>query len=106
MSTPAPRFLALWEFTVHAAYVTEFCQAYGNNGPWITLFRRSADYRSTELCADPANPRRFVTVDRWTSRAAYHAFRAEQHNAYAEIDQACEAFTESERLLGEFEIVG
>lgn len=105
MATAVAGFVALWDFTVRAEQVAAFRQAYGDDGPWVALFRRSADYCGTELCADPANPRRFVTIDRWTSRAAYQAFRNGQQAAYAEIDRLCEAFTESERLLGEFEIV-
>ena len=108
MSRPRPRagFAALWEFTVRAAHVDAFRQAYGPNGVWVALFLQAPEYCQTELCADPANPLRFVTIDRWTLRAAYKAFRTQQRDAYAEIDRACEHFTESERLLGEFDIVG
>ena len=103
---PAPGFVALWEFVAEAGHVEAFRRAYGAAGPWVTLFRQSSEYCGTELCADPANPRRFVTIDRWTSRAAYEAFREEHRAAYGEIDRVCEAFTESERRLGEFDILG
>lgn len=105
-SSPAPGFVALWEFTAHAGHVEAFRHAYGAGGPWTALFRQSPEYRGTELGADPANSRRFVTIDRWTSRAAYEAFREEHRAAYLEIDRLCEAFTESERRLGEFDILG
>ncbi|HEY0947398.1 MAG TPA: antibiotic biosynthesis monooxygenase [Opitutaceae bacterium] len=105
MNAPSSGFVAVWEFTVRAEHVAAFRRAYGAGGPWVALFRQSADYCGTELCVDPANPRRFVTIDRWTSPAAYRAFREEQRAAYAEIDLDCGTLTESERLLGEFEIV-
>lgn len=108
MSTPPRRagFVAIWEFTVRPEHVSSFRRAYGGEGAWVALFRLSPEYCGTELCSDPANPLRFVTIDRWTSRAAYDAFCTGQRAAYAEIDRVCEAFTENERLLGAFDVTG
>ena len=64
----------LWEFYVPAARQAEFEAAYGANGPWARLFAQGAGFVSVELlrCGDRAG--RYVTVDRWRSRADFDAF--------------------------------
>lgn len=97
-------FVYVWEFTVAAVRTPEFEAAYGVDGEWVRLFRRDPDYLGTELLRDRHTPGRYLTVDRWRSAAACHAFR-ERHAAEMQaIDARGAALTTAERPLGEFEL--
>lgn len=86
-------FIAIWKFTVAADRVPEFVRAYGPDGIWAELFRRAEGYLSTELVQDRHDRGVFVTIDSWTSQAAYAAFREKFADDYAAIDRQCEALT-------------
>ena len=97
-----PGFVIVWEFVVAKAAVPDFCRAYGPEGDWVTLFRRGTGHVETLLLEDGATAGRYVTVDRWTSAVAHEAFRQRFAAEYAALDAACAAWTESERMIGEF----
>ncbi len=90
----------VWEFRVRKGREAEFEQAYGPTGEWAELFKRGEGYLGTELLRDTANRQRYVTIDLWTSPAAYEAFRSRWRQEYEAIDRLCEALTEHEALLG------
>ena len=98
-------FCYLWEFIVAPGSDEAFVAAYGPDGAWVRLFRRDPAYVRTELWRDADDPGRLVTMDCWRSRVAFQAFRAREAQAFADLDAACESFTESERHLGDFETV-
>lgn len=89
----------VWEFEPEPDRVAEFEREYGSGGAWATFFRRGAGYLDTELFRSATRPSRYLTVDRWTSRSAYEAFRAAFGAEYAALDARCEPLTRSERLL-------
>ena len=93
----------VWSFDVRPERVAEFERAYGPEGDWVRLFRRHQGYRGTELLNDAARPGRYLTIDRWRSRADAQNFRATFGAEYTALDEHCEVFTTSERLIGEFE---
>jgi heme-degrading monooxygenase HmoA len=95
----------LWEFEVEAERAEEFEREYGGEGGWVKLFRRGEGYQGTTLLRDRDKPLRYVTVDRWSSREAYDAFRRRYADEYAAIDARCEKLTRAERLIGYFEEV-
>ncbi len=95
--------VVVWEFRVRAGREQAFAEIYGAQGDWARLFATGAGYRGTELVRDSADPRRFLTLDRWDSRPAYDDFRQRNAAEYARIDARCEELTESERALGAFE---
>ena len=97
-------FVVVWEFEPRPDSGPEFERAYGPHGVWAPLFRRSPDYLGTELLRDLDRPDRYVTIDRWTSRAAYERFRAERAAEYHAIDEQCEQLTGHEALVGAFEL--
>lgn len=99
-------FAYVWEFTVAAERRAEFERAYGDDGEWVALFRRSPDYLGTALLRDRADPARYLTVDRWRSAAARAAFQQGHAEAIAALDGRCEALTLAERHLGDFDAVG
>jgi quinol monooxygenase YgiN len=98
-------YLALWEFQVRSESVSAFEKIYSPDGDWAQLFRQSPDYLGTDLIRDLDHPGRYLTLDRWTSRAALHHFKQANRAAYQTLDQQCESLTERELLLGEFENV-
>lgn len=93
----------LWEFEVDAASRAAFESAYGEDGAWVALFRRGDGYGGTSLLRDSAHPGRYLTVDRWQSRAHYEAFQQQHAAAYAALDRRCENLTLAEKLIGYFE---
>ncbi len=94
--------LCMWEFRVRTGRTEEFLQHYGAGGNWEKLFRRAPGYIGTELLHDDADPSRFVTLDRWTSRAALEVFRQRFAAEYAALDRQCRSIAASETALGDF----
>lgn len=90
----------VWEFEAKAGRVAEFEQVYSSQGRWTMFFSRSEDYLGTELYKHTGDPRRFVAVDAWRSRAAYESFRKTNADAYAALDEWCRQLLEHERMLG------
>jgi heme-degrading monooxygenase HmoA len=95
----------VWEFVVRPEKIREFERHYGAAGTWATLFRRSPGYQGTELLRDKARPNRYLTLDRWDDLAAYGTMRRKFAKEYHELDRTCEALTESEGHVGDFEAV-
>jgi hypothetical protein len=92
----------VWEFVAKPEAIERFQAAYGPGGEWARLFGGHAGYRGTTLLRDTANPRRFLTIDRWDSADDHARMRAAAGENYDRLDRACEALTESERELGTF----
>jgi len=44
-----------------------------------------------------------MTVDSWSNKSAYDAFRSRHAQQYSAIDARCEAYTVGETLIGAFE---
>jgi quinol monooxygenase YgiN len=101
----ATHYAYLWEFLVEPDQRGEFEQQYGPRGAWVSLFRQAPGYLGTLLLRDSANPRRFITVDRWQSAAAYQSFCSVFARQYAELDAQCEGLTVKETCLGSFDEV-
>ena len=95
----------IWEFRVKPQQLAEFQRDYSAPGPWSVLFGSSAAYHGTKLLRDGEDPLRFLTVDTWDDFAAYERFRAEHADQYRELDKGFERFTDSERLVGIFEVL-
>jgi heme-degrading monooxygenase HmoA len=92
----------VWEFLVDEASRVEFERRYGPRGSWAALFGRAPGYLGTELLRDETTPGRYLTLDRWSSAAAYRAFREQFAADYAALDLECEALTRAEKALGNF----
>jgi heme-degrading monooxygenase HmoA len=93
----------VWRYRVAAGREAEFEILYGADGDWARLFRRSEDYVGTDLYRDAAHPDRYLTVDRWTSRAAYEEFLQRTREDYAALDARGDALTVEETRLGVLE---
>jgi len=93
----------VWQFDAEPARVAEFEREYGAEGVWVRFFRDAEGYLGTELFRSNHEPMRYLTVDRWTSRAAYDAFRAARRQEYAALDTQCAALTRAEQLVAQAE---
>jgi hypothetical protein len=59
------QYLVIWEFQVKPEAQFSFEQFYGPAGDWANLFRRSTDFRGTQLVRDIDRPLRYLILDRW-----------------------------------------
>ena len=96
-------FACIWEYDVKDEHQDAFEHTYGPEGEWVLFFSSSNAYMGTELHKDLTQPSRFITIDYWTNKSARDKFQKLHASEYKKIDQSCEAFTLSEKLIGEFE---
>ncbi len=97
------RYLIAWQFRPKGGAEREFEAAYGPNGVWAKFFMQGEGFIATELNRDLRDPSHYLTLDLWVSKEAYDRFRSEHIAQYQEIDAQCEALTEQETELGQFE---
>jgi len=102
----ASMIIIAWEFRVQSGQTAGFERAYGPEGDWARLFRRSPAYRGTELLRDPEDPERYLTLDRWDGISDFEAFKAGHGGDYHALDAVCEPLCNEERLIGRFAIGG
>ncbi len=89
-------FVVVWQFEIAEEKVPAFEAAYGPEGNWALLFRKSPQYLGTELLRDAYAAGSYLTIDRWTSEEAFRAFRKDHDAAYEELDRACDQMTQKE----------
>ncbi len=94
--------MVVWTFEPAAGSLESFERAYGPEGAWAELFRRCEGYWGTDLLRE-SDGKRYLTVDRWESRAAYERARASLAEEYAALDAGCAALTAREDLVGWFD---
>jgi heme-degrading monooxygenase HmoA len=93
-----------WEYEVRPEQIAAFERLYGADGEWARLFRGTEGYVETLLFRDTDRPTRYLTVDRWLSRAAFNAFVETARPAYAALDRRGDALTVRERRIGAFDV--
>ena len=98
-------YMIIWEYLVAEGKEAEFEPIYGSDGDWRQLFRRSKGYLGTELLRDSSNPRRYITIDRWESAAAFETFLEEYRAEYEAMDARCERLTEHEQQIAEGDLI-
>jgi heme-degrading monooxygenase HmoA len=95
-------FIVIWQFEIAEEKIAAFEAAYGPEGDWAQLFRTSPEYRGTELLRDAYVPGSYLTIDRWTSEAAFRAFRRDHDADYEKLDRACDDLTAKETRIGAY----
>ena len=95
-------YIVVWEFQVKAECEPEFVTAYGPDGEWARLFRRSPEFLGVELLGSVGNAGRFFTLDHWCSATAMDAFMSANATAYDVLDRRFNGFTVWERRIGGF----
>jgi heme-degrading monooxygenase HmoA len=93
----------LWEFRVAADRQAAFEEAYGPTGAWARLFAEGAGFIGVELLRCTNEAGRYVTVDRWRSRADFDAFKRRFGAAYEALNRELEHLKSSEARIGAFE---
>lgn len=96
-------FVVVWAFRPNPAREAEFVQAYGPAGAWAELFRSDPRYLGGDLLRPADGSGRYLTLDRWLSRAGFEAFRTARREEYEALDLACAALTATEERVGEYE---
>jgi heme-degrading monooxygenase HmoA len=91
-----PDFVIVWEFRVKPGKRRRFERVYRPDGDWAKFFRHGKGYIRTELIRDVKNPRRYLTLDFWTTRQAYLRLKNENRAGYQAIDDKCLTLTEDE----------
>ena len=95
-------FVILWEFLPAPGREAEFERAYGHDGDWARFFQRDPSYLGTDLLRDTRDPRRFITVDRWTDQASFDAFAERHAKAYRELDERLAPLSAAETRIASF----
>lgn len=95
-------YMYIWEFIVRPEKRKQFERVYGPRGAWVQLFKNGRGYKYTDLHHDRAHPHRYITIDCWTSRREYLAFRKRFAADYEVLDEECSILTLRERPLGEY----
>jgi heme-degrading monooxygenase HmoA len=102
-TSEAAVYVIVWTYRVAHGSGAAFEALYDADGGWARLFRRSPAYVGTELLRDTADASRYLTIDRWHTRAAYEAFLRDARDDYAALDRQGDALTREEARLVAFE---
>jgi heme-degrading monooxygenase HmoA len=102
MATPEDVYIRIWEFQAQAGREKEFEKIYGPEGDWVELFRKSKAFLCTEVYRDLETSGRYVTIDYFSSQAAFQSFLKEFRERYDSLDQLGETVCASEKRIGSF----
>lgn len=97
-------YVLVWGFEVAQNHREEFERAYGPSGQWRDLFASAGGYLGSELLRAPTDGR-YLTIDRWESKARFDDFMLAQGYAYEGLDVKLQGLTRTERQIGEFDTV-
>ncbi len=95
----------VWEFVVREEARSRFERAYGPGGDWHRLFAGYPGFRGTTLLRESANPRRYLTIDRWETNRHRKEMRARAKAEYSKLDAVLRDWTESEAEVGIYTVV-
>ena len=96
-------YTILWEFRVPPDRRDAYETAYGPQGPWARLFGKAAGFAGVELLRCTEQAGRYLTIDRWRSRADFEAFKRDFGADYAVLDRQLEGIADSETRIGAFD---
>jgi heme-degrading monooxygenase HmoA len=96
-------YWVVWSYEVKPEQVKAFERVYGPEGDWVQLFRQSPGYAGTELRRETDRAARYLTIDRWQTKADYRRFRDAFRGEYEVLDARCGRMTDSEKKVGDFE---
>ena len=97
-------FVVVWRFETAEEKMAAFEAAYGPEGAWAQLFRKSPQYLGTELLRDAYVPGSYLTIDRWASEADFRAFRKAHDQEYEALDRECDVLTGRETRIGAYTV--
>lgn len=91
-------YLIVWKYEVLPDREKEFRAAYGPDGDWFRAFSDHEGYLGTELVGGD-EPNVYVTIDRWESIEAFHAYMVSDRDRYELLDRRFEILTVTEDLV-------
>lgn len=94
-------YLVIWRYRIHPQHRDEFEAVYSCEGEWAQLFRKFEGHIRTELLHDKTTGE-YMTIDYWRDIDTYTSFHNAGHQAYKDLDDKCERFTEKETFVGAF----
>jgi heme-degrading monooxygenase HmoA len=97
-------FVVVWQFEIAEDKIAAFETAYGTDGPWAQLFRKSSGYQGTELLRDAYAAGKYLTIDRWTNEESFRAFRKQHDADYESLDRSCDALVTRETRIGAYSV--
>jgi heme-degrading monooxygenase HmoA len=95
-------YILVWEFQVAPERRAAFERAYGSNGDWARLFAKAPGFLGAEMLADAEEGGRYLTIDRWDTRAHFDDFKRAFGAEYHALDVALEGLAERETPIGAF----
>ena len=95
--------LRIWKFRPPEDRAHEFAIAYGADGVWAALFGTAQGYLGTTLYRPGEPGGWWLTVDRWSSAAAFESFGHAHGEEYRALDRALEGVAGEEEFVGAFE---
>lgn len=95
----------IWEFSVEEARRSAFERAYAPGGPWARLFAEAEGFLGTWLLRAKESPGVYQTIDRWTSREAYAAFKRDFAGHYDALEDEVGDLSRRETYIGLFDEV-
>lgn len=98
----AAQYTVIWTYEVRSGETGRFRRHYGPTGSWARLFRRAPGFIRTQLLQDESQENHYVTIDHWTSKAAYESFRDGFRQEYEALDERCASLTVEESYQGAF----
>ncbi|MFC2108768.1 antibiotic biosynthesis monooxygenase family protein [Candidatus Bipolaricaulota bacterium] len=96
----------VWTFVVKEEARGQFELAYGPGGAWSKLFARCPGFRGTTVLRDTKNPRLYLTIDVWETKAQWEQALAENKAEYSDLEAAFGEWIESKTEVGIFSVLG
>ena len=93
------------EFVVKEEARGQFELAYGPGGAWSRLFAQCPGFRGTTLLRDTENPRRYMAIEVWDTRAQREQILLERKSEYSDLDAALADWTETKTEAGVFRVM-
>ncbi len=97
-------FIIVWQFEIAEEKIAAFEAAYGSDGPWAQLFRKSPDYKGTELLRNTYEGGKYLTIDRWASEDAFRVFRKQHDAEYEALDRSSDVLVTRETRIGTYSV--
>jgi heme-degrading monooxygenase HmoA len=94
----------VWDIIVRQEAQGQFELVYGPGGAWSKLFGKSPGFRGTTVLNDTNNPRRYLIIDLWDTKAQQEQALSECTDEHSKLTADLEDWTESRIEVGVFRV--
>ena len=95
-------YFRVFSYAVSVSRERAFRRTYGPSGAWTRLFDKADGYLGTQLLARRDRDNEYLTIDAWTSEAAWLAFIASFGPQYRRLSGKYRRLYRTEREVGSF----